>query len=262
MALVNFTLAATEAATPAVIATSPSPLRVDLDDLLYSPEDLQSDYSLEESGNEPFAPPSNQRRSKLKKRAGSTYLPPPNQFAHYPGNGPSNPYSSQLHSQLYQQNSRLDIKIENQRVQNVNPQYDNTGQYVHDPSGDYDYEQRRLNQNPQHTSYNPGYADSYPPTSTPRPSSHRFEGNSNHNTNNFNFLNRPSSTTAPSKPSSGGTKNSNTNNSGQTPLDRPRGFTKVETGSSGGKTQVHAVLDYDDDDDYYDEVPERGKSVI
>ncbi|KAG6448876.1 protein spaetzle 3 [Manduca sexta] len=260
MALTNFTLAAVGGATPAVVATTPAPLRVDLDDLLYSPEEQQPDSVPREPGNEPFAPPSNQRRSKLRKRAGTTYLPPLNQYSRYSNTVPNNPYASQLHTQLYQQNARLDIQIENQRVQEVNTQYDNTGQYVHDPSGDYDYEQRRLGPNSQHPSYNPGYADSYPPASTPSPSSsRRFDGSSNQNVNNFNFLNRPSTTpvNAPARPSTEGAK-SGSDNSGQPPPDRPRGFTKVETGGgSGGKTQLHAVLDYDDDD-YYDEVPGPG----
>lgn len=269
MALVNFTVAAIGGATPALVDTSPAPLRVDLDDLLYSPEELQADSDSQPANNEPFAPPSNiQRRSKLRKRAGTAYLPPPNQFTHYPrqDNVPQNPFNGPMHTQVYQQNARLNIQIENQRVQEINGPYDNTGQYVHDPSGDYDYEQRRANKNgPQRPPYNPGYADTpYPPATAPTPpSSRRFEGNPNQNVNNYNFVNNPVTTPSPSPRTYNepGTKTSgNSGSSSQTPPDRPRGFTKVESGGTGGKTQLHAVLDYDDD--YYDDVPGSGKHIF
>ncbi|XP_049876514.1 protein spaetzle 3 [Pectinophora gossypiella] len=261
MALANFTLAAV--APPTLAPTTPAPLRVDFDDLLYSP-DQQQDYA-PQPGNEPFtAPNSNQqKRSKLRKRAGATYLPPPNQYTHYPRHDdvPHNPYNGPLHTQVYQQNPRLDIQIENHRVQEVNPQYDNTGQYIHDPTGDYDYEQRRLEQSGRRPPYNPGYAEApYGPATTPSPSSRGFVGNTKPNVN-FNF---GPTTQAPAQPrhnepvpKTGGPTNSN-----QQPPDRPRGFTKVETGSSGGKTQLHAVLDYDDD--YYDDVsgPDSGQPAV
>ncbi|KAJ0174710.1 hypothetical protein K1T71_009818 [Dendrolimus kikuchii] len=256
MALTNFTLASVGVATPAVVATSPAPLKVDLDDLLYSPEEHQADYTPQQTGNEPFSQPTTQRRPKVRKRAGTTYLPPPNQYTRYPQEMiPQNPFNTQLHTQLYQQNSRLDIQIENQRVQEVNSQYDNTGHYVHDPSGDYDYEQRRLNKNGPHPSYNPGYADSYPTVATPS-SSRRFDG-TNQNTN-FNFLNRPVTTPAAKPRPNDATKLGS--KSGQAQPDRPRGFTKVETGTSGGKTQLHAVLDYDED--YYDDVPGPAQPAV
>lgn len=263
MALANFTLAAASAATPAIVPTSSEPLRVGLDDLLYSPADHQAEYP--QSSNEPFTPPaSQQRRSKLRKRAGSAYLPPPNQYAHYPHSDvPHNPYNGQLHTQVYEQNTRLDIQIENQRVQEVNQRFDNTGQYVHDPSGDYDYEQRRLNQNGQNPNYNPGYADApYPPATTPAPpSSQRFDGNANQNVNNYNFMSRPATTAAtlPQRPRNEAETKTGSS-SVQTPPERPRGFTKVETGSPGGKTQLHAVLDYDDD--YYDDIPGPGRNSL
>lgn len=252
MALANYTIATVGVATPAIAATSAAPLRVNLDDLLYSPEDHQPDVPRQ--SNEPFTPP-NTRRPKLRKRAGTAYLPPLNQYARYPQtNIPHNPYN--LHTQVYQQNTRLDIQIENQRVHEVNTQYDNTGQYHHDPTGDYDYEQRRLNQNPQTVGYSPGYAETpYSPLTTPSPPSRPFP---NQNVPNFNFVNRataptpPRTNPEPPKTSSGQNGQTQT---GQTPPDRPRGFTKVESGSSGGKTQIHAVLDYDDPDDYYDDVP-------
>lgn len=252
MALANFTLATVGGATPAlaVAGTTSAPLRVDLDDLLYSPEQHRSDA--EPHDNEPFTPPVT-RRPKLRKRAGTAYLPPPNQYARYPQtNIPLNPY---LHTQVYQQNTRLDIQIENQRVQEVNSQYDNTGQYVHDPTGDYDYGQRRANQNPHTVGYNPGYADTpYTPATTPSPSSRAFDRNLNQNVHNFNFMNRGTTPTPPR------TEDPGPNTSGQTPPDRPRGFTKVESGNgSGGKTQLHAVLDYDDPEDYYDDIPDQGK---
>lgn len=242
MALTNFTLAAVEAAAPALAPSTPAPLHVDLG-LLYSPEDHQQNSP--EQTNEPFTPPANQRRSKLRKRAGTAYLPPPNQYAHYAqATVPQNPYN--VHTQVYPQNGRLDVQVENQRVHQVNPQYDNTGQYVHDSTGDYDYEQRRI----QNSGYNPGYADNpYSPATAPPPSSRPFQNNQN--VNNYNFVNRPVTQEPPRKSEEG------VKNDGQSPPDRPRGFTKVETGSSGGKTQLHAVLDYDDTDgdDYYDDVP-------
>lgn len=253
MALANFTLAAATAAPP-LAHTSSAPLRVGLDDLLYTPE--QADYP-PQPGQEPYAPPVNQRRSKLRKRAGAAYLPPPNQYTQYPHDDiPHNPYNGQLHTQVYQHNARLDVQIENQRVQEVNPQYDNNGQYVHDPSGDYDYEQRRLNPNGPPRPYG-GFADSPYPTATTPPSSRKFDSNANQNVNNFNYV-RPTPATPPpprQQPAKAGSGSS----SGQAP-DRPRGFTKVETGSSGvgGKTQLHAVLDYDDED-HYDDVPGPGE---
>ncbi|XP_028161688.1 protein spaetzle 3 [Ostrinia furnacalis] len=254
MALANFTLATAAAATPALIPTTAAPLRVDLDDLLYSPE--QAEYP-PQPGNEPYAPPANQqRRSKLRKRAGAAYLPPPNQYTHYPHDDvPHNPYNGPLHAQVYQHNARLDVQIQNQRVQEVNPQFDNTGQYVHDPTGDYDYEQRRLNANGPQRPYG-GFADAPYPGATTPPSSLNFDVKSNQNVNNFNFASRTTTATAPPpRPIEAGTKTSGGGGSNTQPPDRPRGFTKVETGSSGsgGKTQLHAVLDYDDD--YYDDVP-------
>ncbi|KAL4709051.1 hypothetical protein ACJJTC_005912 [Scirpophaga incertulas] len=251
MALVNFTLVTAAAATPA-LATSSGPLKVGLEDLLYSPE--QAEYA-PQRGNEPYTPPANQpRRSKLKKRAGTAYLPPPNQFTHYPHDDiPRNPYNGQLHTQVYPQNARLDLPIDsNQRVQG-NTQFDNTGQYVHDPTGDYDYEQRRINANNPPRPYG-GFADAPYPAATTPPSSRKFEVNPN--ANNFSFQNRgnPQSSSNP-RTSEAGVKSDSNSSGGSNgpPPDRPRGFTKVETGSSGGKTQLHAVLDYDDD--YYDDVP-------
>lgn len=264
MALANFTLAPAIAATPALVDTSPvpGPLRHGLDDLLYSPADYQENSDPLPPGNEPFSSPANQqRRSKIRKRAGTAYLPPANQYTHYPrpDEPPQNPYTGQLHTQIYQQNTRLDIQIENQRVQEVNPQYDNTGQYVHDPTGDYDYEQRRLNQKGgQRPLYNPGYAEApYPPASTPNPtSSRRFEGNPNQNVNTFNFVSGPVTTQSPlpTRQHSVGVKGGN---NGQTPPDRPPGFTKVEARGTGGKTQLHAVLDYDDE--YYEDDSGSGR---
>lgn len=264
MALANFTLA--NAATPNLPPVSHAPVHVQLDDLLYSPEQQQEFAQL--SGNEPFQSPNQpQRRSKLRKRAGAAYLPPPNQYTHYPRHDdvPRNPYNGPLHTQIYQQqHPRLDVQIENQRVQEVNPQYDNTGQYVHDPTGDYDYEQRRTEQTGRRPPYNPGFADPpYGPATTPQSSSRRFDSNLNHNVNNFNF--GPSTTPVPLLPrplSEAGTKVASSigGGSNQQPSDRPRGFTKVETASSGGKTQLHAVLDYDDD--YYDDVPGPGNYTV
>lgn len=271
MALANYTIATVAAATPAISATSSTPLRVDLDDLLYSPEEQQADTP--QQSNEPFTHP-NTRRPKLRKRAGTAYLPPPNQYARYPQtNIPHNPYN--LHTQVYQHNTRLDIQIDNQRVHEVNTQFDNTGQYHHDPTGDYDYEQRRLNQNPQTVGYSPGYTDApYSPLTTPSPPSRAF-----HNVHNFNF-NRPTAPTVPrtnpeppnsspqvpqgsgpAGPSVQTGPSGQTGQSGQNPPDRPRGFTKVEQGTSGGKTQLHAVLDYDDEDEYYDDIP-TGESTV
>lgn len=268
MALTNFTLTGVGAATPAFVSTTAStPLRVGLDDLLYSPDEYQQDVPAQPSENEPFIPP-NQRRPKVRKRAGTAYLPPANQYMHYQNEAQQNPYAAPLHTQVYPQNSRLNVQIENQRVKEVNTpydvsgQYDNTGQYVHDPTGDYDYEQKRMNQRPSGQPYNPGYADApYPPAMKPNPpSSRRFDENSNQNVNNFNF-NRPlSSTPAPTRPPSNQGSKTGGSETGQNPPERPRGFTKVETGGSGGKTQLHAVLDYDDED-YYDD-PDPGKTNL
>ncbi|CAH2092809.1 unnamed protein product [Euphydryas editha] len=266
MALANFTVPAIEVATPALAASSSVPLRVELDDLLYSPEEQQPEYAAQYTGNEPFKPPPNiqqPRKSKLRKRAGTAYLPPPNQFTHYPqqSNGPQNPFNSQLHTQIYQQNMRLDLQIDNQRVQDINGHYDNTGQYFHDPTGDYDYDQRKNGKNaPQRPPYNPGYADvPFPPATEAGPtSSRRFDGISNPNFNNVNGPATPPPQTASRKQNEAGNKiSSNSDTNGQIPPDRPRGFTKVETGGSGGKTQLHAILDYDDDD-YYEDVPGSG----
>lgn len=259
MALTNFTVPGISAATPALTATSPTPLNVQLDDLLYSPEEHQADYAPNYAGNEPFLPPhvaQQPKKSKVRKRAGTAYLPPPHQFTHYPRQDtvPQNPFNT-LHPQLYQPNTRLDLQIENQRVQEINSQYGNTGQYIHDPTGDYDYEQRRNDKT--RPPYNPGYADNpYGPATTSNPlSSRRFGPDQSH-------LNRP--TTSPlqsvTRKNEAGTKTSSS--SGSAPLDRPRGFTKVETGGgTGGKTQLHAILDYDDDDEYYEDVPGSGKYV-
>ncbi|CAH0400831.1 unnamed protein product [Chilo suppressalis] len=253
MALANFTLAAASAAAPALTTAAPAPLRVGLDDLLYSPE--QAEYP-PQPGNEPYSPPANQqRRSKLRKRAGAAYLPPPNQFTHYPHDDiPQNPYNGQLHTQVYQQNARLDVQLDTQRVQDMNSQFDNTGQYIHDPTGDYDYEQRRVNSNAPRPPYSGFTSAPYPAATTP-PSSRKFDASSSQNVNNFNYANRASPTAPPSRTQEAGVKTGSSANAGGggQPPDRPRGFTKVETGSSGGKTQLHAVLDYDDD--YYDDVP-------
>lgn len=267
MALANFTVPLIEAATPALAASPSLPLRVDLDDLLYSPEEQQPEYAAQYTGNEPFVPPSNlqqSRKSKVRKRAGTAYLPPPNQFTHYPqqNNPPQNPFNSQLHTQIYHQNTRLDLQIDNQRVQEINGHYDNTGQYVHDPTGDYDYGQRKNGENtPLRPPYNPGYADApfLPATEAGPPSSRRFDGISNQNFNNVNVPATPPPKTVSRKPNEAGSRNSgNSGTNGQIPPDRPRGFTKVETGGSEGKTQLHAILDYDDDDDYYEDVPGSG----
>lgn len=249
MALANFTLAAVEPATPVLVAATPAPLHVDLG-LLYSPEDHQPNTP-QQHNNEPFIPPANQRRPKVRKRAGGTYLPPQNQYTRYPQvDVPYNPYD--LHTQVHPQIGRLDIQVGNQRDQDVNTQYDNTGQYIHDPTGDYDYEQRKMNQN---AGYRPGYADNpYSPATPPPPSSPPFQ-NQNQNINNFKYLNRPAMQEPP-RIDEGGVNSA----SGQLPPDRPRGFTKVESAGSGGKTQLHAVLDYDESDEY-DDIP-GGKSPV
>ncbi|XP_014357131.1 protein spaetzle 3 [Papilio machaon] len=264
MAVANFSVPTIGAATPAVIGTTSSPLHVDLDDLLYSPEDYQQEYAPQYPGNEPFSPPQSQaqpKRSKLRKRAGTAYLPPsPQQYAQYQRQDiPVNPFTGQMQAQMYQGNARLDIHGANQRV---NAQYDNTGQYVHDPTGDYDYEQRRDKDGTPRQPYNPGYADSpYPPATTPvQSSSRRLDGVPNQPVNKFFGNNpvtsptqRPRTDTGTKSGNSGGSANSAGGRSNaNAPPDQPRGFTKVETGGSGGKTQLHAVLDYDDDE-YYDD---------
>lgn len=265
MALANYSLAGVAAAEP-LLVTTPGPLRLELDDLLYSPVDHQPDAPETVQPHEPFAPPaSSQRRSKLRKRAGAAYLPPPNQFTHYPRQDeiPQNPYPpSQLHTQIYQQNPRLDI--DNERVQEVGQGF-NTGQYIHDPSGDYDYEQRRAEQNsrnvPQHDfRQRPGYLDPSYTTATQAPnlppSSRRFDGNVNQNGHNY-FPTAPTPV-SPSENSDRGNVGGNRQNGPS--VDRPPGYTKVEQSGPGGKTQLHAVLDYDDD--YYDDIPRPGKSFL
>lgn len=263
MALTNYSYtAAGPAASGLFTDTSPAPLRADLDDLLYSPENHQQETQPQISDHEPFAPPSNQRRSKLRKRNGPSYLPPPNQFTHYPrpDEVPQNPYQAHV----YQPNTRLDVQIENQRVHEINPpQYDNTGQYVHDPSGDYDYEQRRLEQGRQ--AYRPGFGDPpYPPATQPPQTSRRYQGTYQ---NNYNYNvpqqhippptppplpQRPPTQPPPPPPSPPATGGSHPG-----PSHNPPSYTKVEQGGSGGKTQLHAILDYDDDN--YDEIPAPGK---
>lgn len=269
MALANYTLAGVGAAAPSVVATSPGPLRVGLDDLLYSPEDHQADAAAAVHPNEPFAPPATQRRSKLRKRAGAAYLPPPNQFTHYSRQDdvPHNPFAtSQLHTQIYQQNTRLDVQVENQRVQEVNPSVYNTGQYIHDPSGDYDFDQRRVDHNSRPVPdyrQRPGYIDNpySPVTPTPQEptSSRRFDGTINQNVHNSYFSSV--TTASPQRTPNDATTNQSHNSGGggtsKQPRDRPPGFTKVESSGSGGKTQLHAVLDYDED--YYDDIPGPGR---
>lgn len=280
MAIANYTVAGIGAATPVFAPTSAEPLRVPLDDLLYSPADHQQDTPAQYPSHEPFAPPSTHappRRSKHRKRAGTQYLPPPNQYQQYPrpDEVPHNPYAGQLHTQVYQQNTRLDISIENQRVHELNPQYDNTGQYIHDPTGDYDYEQRRT-EGVQRPGYRPGFSEPYAPATTPSPlpppSNRRFDGTQNTQNVNYNFVNYPATSPSPlspqplplqplpQRPPNEPQRNAGVNKQSpsQGPLDRPPGFTKVETaGGPGSKTQLHAVLDYDDD--YYDDVPGPGK---
>ncbi|CAG5020583.1 unnamed protein product [Parnassius apollo] len=258
MAVVNFTVPSVGAATPALLVTTPAPLHVDLDDLLFSPTDYQEENTPQYPDNEPFSPPQNQpqqRRSKLRKRAGTAYLPPPQQYTQYQRQDiPLNPFTGHVHT-------RLGMDIANQRVQQVNPQYDNTGQYVHDPAGDYDYEQRRNKDGALRPPYNPGYADApYPPATIPdQASSRRLDGNPNQNVNKY-FGNNPVTSPTQQPRSDTGTKSDNSGGSdysagrsnSNAPTDQPRGFAKVESGGSGGKTQLHAVLDYDDDD-YYDD---------
>lgn len=268
MALANYTLSSVGPAAPIIAATSPGPLRIGLDDLLYSPADQQPDAPAAPHQFEPFSPPtSNQRRSKLRKRAGAAYLPPPNQFTHYPRHDevPHNPYAtSQLHTQVYQQNSRLDIQVNNQRVQEEIPQSFNTGQYIHDPSGDYDYEQRRADQNTRpapNYRQRPGYLENPYSPATPAPeepsSSRRFDSNVNQNVHNTYFS--TATTPAPQRPPSESNLNTLRQPGPSPPAqarDRPPGYTKVESGGPGGKTQLHAVLDYDED--YYDDIPGPG----
>lgn len=268
MALANYTVAALGAATPGFVPTAAEPLRVPLDELLYSPADHQQDAPPRHPSHEPFAPPSShapQRRPKIRKRSGTQYLPPPNQYQRYPrpDEVPHNPYAGPLHTLYQQQNTRLDISIENQRVHEVNPQYDNAGQYVHDPTGDYDYEQRRTDR----PAYRPGFSESpYPPATPPSllppPSSRRFDGTQNTQSVNYNFVNVPTSPSPlplqplPQRPLNESPRKAgiSSQSAGQSPPDRPPGFTKVEPGGGpDSKTQLHAVLDYDDD--YYDDVP-------
>ncbi|CAH4030091.1 unnamed protein product [Pieris brassicae] len=251
MALANFTVPVANVASPDIVTTSSTPLRVDLDDLLYSPEEQRAEYASQYTGNEPFLPPSSQqqKRPKVRKRAGTAYLPPPNHFTQYPRQNevPLNPFNSPLQVPLYQ-NSRLDVQVPNQRVQGTNGQYDNNGQYIHDPTGDYDYEQRRIGKTGTQVPTYPGYADlPYQQTNNQGQTSSRFDGNSNKN-NNFG----PVTTAAPSISRKQNEAGKRVSNSGITPPDTPRGFTKVETGT-GGNTQLHAVLDYDDDDYYEDD---------
>ncbi|CAK1555839.1 unnamed protein product [Leptosia nina] len=259
MALVNFTVPGANPATLPVAATSSTPLRIDLDDLLYSPEEHQADYASQYTGNEPFSPPSNQpKRPKVRKRAGTAYLPPPNQFTQYPrpSNVPLNPYNTPLQPPLYDPNSRLDVQLQNQRAEEINMQYDNNGQYVHDPTGDYDYEQKRIDKSGAQLPNYPGYADlPYQPSNTPeQPSSRKYDTN-----NNYNFGPVPTSAPTQRKQNEAG-KRINSSGSNLNPPDTPRGFTKVETGG-GGNTQLHAVLDYDDDEYYEDDMSDGVPAV-
>ncbi|CAH2043486.1 unnamed protein product, partial [Iphiclides podalirius] len=265
MAVANYSIPPVGAATPAVFVTTPAPLHVDLNDLLYSPEDYQQEYAPQYPGNEPFTQPHNPpqpRRSKLRKRAGTAYLPPPPQYTQYQQQDiPINPFTGQVHTQANQQNTRL--QLANQRVHQATTQFDNTGQYVHDPTGDYDYEQRRTGGVP-HESYSPGYTDApYPPATSPgQASSRRLDSTPSQNTNKYYGKSPVTPSTQRPRTNAGTKSGGNGSGSGNSaggrsdsnaPPDQPRGFTKVETGSSGGKTQLHAVLDYDDDDEYYDD---------
>jgi hypothetical protein len=82
--------------------------------------------------------------------------------------------------------------------------------------------------------------------------------NNNSNNNNKNGKNTDFNFNNSNQNNNNNKNNNNNNNNGNVKLnqggypERPPGFTKVQAGQ-GSRTQVHAVLDYDDDEDYYED---------
>lgn len=114
------------------------------------------------------------------------------------------------------------------------------------PYNAYSFQQRSQQSSPQGQPYPNVNHQVQHPQQNQQPNNQQFH---NHNHNKQQQQQVPSQISQPN------------NNQGQIP-EKPPGYTRVDARTQGGpgtKTQVHAVIDYDEDfEDYYDDI--EGKS--
>lgn len=263
MALTNFSLPFSGSVAPSVNwLTTPNPLQQhaaaaasSTDDLLYSPEGHQSIASNQHNQyykNDPYSPPSSysqpsqphhhqqqQQHQTFHYRSRATnnnYLPPPSSHhADRSSSSESLQHIPQLQPPLSEPNHQTRT-ISNYQSHHTTRAYGDTRYEAHEffnENFSTNFNSSDIISQPPRTPsavYGPIPLTSHPPNSNPH------------------------SAAAEEVPTVAG---SNTKEQQQFPIQRPT-YVQVQAGQ-GSKTQVHAVLDYDNDD-YFDE--ESGGSIV
>ncbi|XP_058450663.1 protein spaetzle 3 [Malaya genurostris] len=255
MALVNYTLPFGSLQAPSWATVSPihNQHASAVNNLLYGPgghqEDDPNDQGFYE--NIPYSPPqqqqhsASQQSSQYRQAPRNNYLPPSQQSYTQPPPKQQvyqQPQSSQP-SRTYGEGSYSQIAPSRGSPQYQNPSYYNTGGYNQHPK-QQPSSFNVANQQPPNTYRGPGG----PPPSPPLPPKvPQAQGT-------------PPPNRIPPPPVSSGRGISSTSVGGAFP-ERPPGFVKVNAGQ-GSRTQVHAVLDYDDDEEeYYDDADDGSPNV-
>lgn len=239
MALVNYTLPFGSIQTPGWATVSPihSQHASAVNNLLYGPAGHQETDSNDNEfyKNSPYSPPQQQQSKppqqssqQYRQAPRNNYLPPPQSYPQQTAQRQPPVYQQPQQSpRTYGEGSYSQVPP---RTGGTQQQQQNNGYY--NPS--YNQQQPPVNYNvpqvpPQNTyRNNPSPPKQVPQQQTPPP-------------------NR-----VPPPPISSGRGISSTSAGSAVP-ERPPGFVKVNAGQ-GSRTQVHAVLDYDDDEgDYYDD---------
>lgn len=297
MALVNYSLPFGSLGGPNWATISPlhtPPHATAVNSLLYGPtghqenNDLPNDNHPDFFKNSPYIPhnhhiqtqPQQSQQQTFRTRSRNDYLPP------YPSTSRStvapqyrNTFPSQHHSTHHH-----NMRTYGESSYTHSPQTAAVFSNVQTNNNHNDFFNKQMqNQNPN-SNQNSNQNQNLNPNSN-------INSNSKKNQNQFTSSNqqnpqlqpqtvkppismssKTTSSTSFSSPSSfnnggsiGGSGNSNNNNNNQQGKtnnqaagypERPPGFTKVQAGQ-GSRTQVHAVLDYDEDEDYYDDRDSR-----
>lgn len=268
MALVNYSLPFGSLGGPNWATISPihsPPHATAVNSLLYGPSghqenDLANDNNPDYFKNSPYVPQSHhvqthsqqqQAQQTFRTRSRNDYLPP------HP-----NPTRSTVSPKYRNTFSPHHSMPQNTRTYGE-------GSYTHSPqtAAVFSNVQTNSNNNEFFNRQNPNskknpYTNTqqqppqkFPQTQTQKPPVSLSKTTSSAST----FSKPPASATSQSSQTSFSNQPAKTNSQSGYP-ERPPGFTKVQAGQ-GKRTQVHAVLDYDDDEDYYDDNNDRRKGM-
>lgn len=255
MALVNYTLPFGSIQAPAWATVSPihSQHASAVNNLLYGPAGHQeadaNDHEFYK--NSPYSPPQQQQQQQSK---------PPQQSSQQYRQAPRNNYLPP--PQTYpQQNTQRQQQPAYQQPQQ-SPRTYGEGSYSQVPSRAGGNQQQQPPPPQQNNGfYNPSYNQQQPPVNYNVPQSPPQNTYRNNPPQQVPQQPPPASNRVPPPPINSGRGISSTSAGSAVP-ERPPGFVKVNAGQ-GSRTQVHAVLDYDDDEgDYYDDDEDGGSDRV